>query len=52
MWLTIAHERCANTADATWIDEMLETATALSSTEEQAEAQSLAKGIAPQFAGF
>ncbi len=52
MWLTIAHQRCAQTADAKWIDEMLATASGLSSPEELAEAQSLAQGVAPQFAGF
>jgi hypothetical protein len=52
MWLTIAHQRCAGTADAAWIDEMLNDATSLSSADELAEAQGLAQGIAPQFAGF
>lgn len=52
MWLTIGHQRCAGTADAGWIDEMLNTAWALATPEDQAEATSLADTIAPQFAGF
>ncbi len=52
MWLTIAHQRCAGTSDAAWIDQMLNTALGVSSTEEHAEAQALAQSIAPQFAGF
>lgn len=52
MWLTIAHQRCAGTADAEWIDEMLENSIVLSSPDEQAEAKTLAESIAPQFAGF
>ena len=52
MWLTISHERCAGTADAAWIDDMLNTAWSLSSPEDQAEATNLAQTIAPQFAGF
>ena len=52
MWLNIAQERCAGTADASWIEEMRNNALGLSSSEEQAEAKSLADNIAPQFAGF
>jgi len=52
MWLTIAHQRCAGTADATWIDELLNQAIGLSSAGEQAEAIDLARSIAPQFAAF
>ncbi len=52
MWLNIAQERCAGTADASWIEEMRNNALGLSSAEEQAEAQGLADNIAPQFAGF
>lgn len=52
MWLTIAQQRCASTADAIWIDDMLGKATTLSSPEEQAEAKGLADNIAPQFAAF
>ncbi|HTO29438.1 MAG TPA: hypothetical protein VL017_12665, partial [Devosia sp.] len=52
MWLAIAHERCAGTADAAWIDELLNRATSLATPEESAEANALAQSIAPQFAGF
>ena len=52
MWLTIAHERCAGTADAAWVDDMLLNATSLATPDEQAEASNLAANIAPQFAGF
>lgn len=52
MWLTIAHQRCAATADAVWVDEMLNSAVADASPQDQAEASALAESIAPQFAGF
>ncbi len=52
MWLSIAHERCAGTGDAAWIDDLLNRATALATPEESAEATALAQSIAPQFAGF
>lgn len=52
MWLLVAHERCAATADAGWIDEMLGRAEALAIPEQRDEAYSLADTIAPQFAGF
>jgi hypothetical protein len=52
MWLTIAHERCAGTADAEWIDEMLDNATSQATPEQLTEAQGIASDIAPQFAGF
>ena len=52
MWLNLAHLRCAGTADAGWIDDMLNTATAQSTPDEQAEAITLARSIAPEFAAF
>jgi TPR repeat protein len=52
MWLTVAQQRCASTADAGWINDMLNRALAASTPEDQAEASSLATTIAPQFAGF
>ena len=52
MWLAIAHERCTGTADAAWIDELLNGAVSVASPEQQAEAFSLAESVAPQFAGF
>lgn len=52
MWLNLAHLRCAGTADASWIDDMLNTATAQSTPDEQAEAITLAQSIAPEFAAF
>ena len=52
MWLILAHQRCANTADAAWIEEMLNRALAVASPEERTEATVLAEGLAPQFAGF
>ena len=52
MWLVVAHERCAATVDAAWIDDMLIAATAAAAPDQQAEALALAETIAPQFAGF
>ena len=52
MWLTISSQRCSGTADAMWIVEKLNHALALSTVEEQAEANALAQSISPQFAGF
>tara|TARA_R110002020_G_scaffold2136_23_gene9845 strand:+ start:1572 stop:2420 length:849 start_codon:yes stop_codon:yes gene_type:complete len=52
MWLSIAHDRCAGTGDAAWVDEKLIHAQSLSTPEQQDEAAALASSIAPQFAGF
>ena len=52
MWLSIAHDRCAGTGDAAWVDEKLIHAQSLSTPEQQDEAAALALSIAPQFAGF
>jgi TPR repeat protein len=52
MWLAVAHERCANTADAGWVDELLNQAVSIASAEQRAEAFALAESVAPQFAGF
>lgn len=52
MWLTIAQQRCASTADAPWVNKMFDNAMTLSTPGEQTEASKLAKSIAPQFAGF
>lgn len=52
MWLSVAHDRCAGTADAGWVDEMLNNALLSASPQDQAEATTLAQTIAPQFAGF
>lgn len=52
MWLAIAHERCAGTGDAAWIDELLNRAVSTATPEQNTEALALAESIAPQFAGF
>lgn len=52
MWLAIAQKRCAGTADAGWIDEMVNHAVAVARPEQRNEAFTLAESIAPQFAGF
>lgn len=52
MWLSIAHDRCAGTGDAAWVDEKLIHAQSLSSPQQQDEAAALAQSISPQFAGF
>ncbi len=52
MWLAIAQKRCAGTADAGWIDEMVNHAVAVALPEQRNEAFTLAESIAPQFAGF
>ena len=52
MWLTVAHERCIGTGDASWIDGKLNHALGLATVEQQSEATALAKTIEPQFAGF
>jgi TPR repeat protein len=52
MWLAIAHERCAGTGDAAWVDDLLNRALAIAQPEQRAEAFALAESIAPQFAGF
>lgn len=46
MWLTIAHQRCAGTGDAAWIDEMLSRAMSVAHPQERAEAVSLADNFA------
>ena len=52
MWLTIAHERCANTVDAAWIDDLLSQALSTATPDDQTEASTLAASVAPQFAAF
>lgn len=52
MWLSIAHDRCAGTGDAAWVDEKLIHAQSMSTPEQQDEAAALALSIAPQFASF
>jgi len=52
MWLVVAQERCAGTADAGWIDDLLNNAQSVAAPEQQSEALALAETIAPQFAGF
>ena len=52
MWLAIAHERCAGTGDAAWVDDLLNRAVSVAQPEQQTEAFALAESIAPQFAGF
>lgn len=52
MWLEIAHQRCAGTGDAAWVDELLNRAASIATPEQRAEAAALADSIAPQFAGF
>lgn len=52
MWLNIAHDRCAGTGDASWVDEKLIQAQSRATPEQQDEAAALALSIAPQFAGF
>ena len=52
MWLAIAQERCAGTADAAWIDELVNRALSIATPEQRTEAFALADSIAPQFAGF
>jgi len=52
MWLAIAHTSCAGTADAGWIDEMLNGAVSIATPDQRTEAFSLADTIAPELAGF
>ena len=52
MWLAIAHDRCAGTTDAGWINELLNRAVSIASAEQRTEAFALAESVAPQFAGF
>lgn len=52
MWLAIAHQRCAGTGDAPWIDERLNQALSIATPDQRTEAFALADSIAPQFAGF
>lgn len=52
MWLAIAHDRCAGTADAGWINELLNRAVSIATPDQRTEAAALAESIAPQFAGF
>ncbi|MBU1306113.1 MAG: sel1 repeat family protein [Alphaproteobacteria bacterium] len=52
MWLTIAQQRCAATADAPWVNKMFDDVMAKSTSDEQAEASALAKSVSPQFASF
>jgi TPR repeat protein len=49
MWLTIAHQRCAQTVDAAWVDEMLNRAMSIADPEDRSEAVTLADSLAPQF---
>lgn len=52
MWLTLGAQRCQGTADAGWINDLLTQAYTHTTPEQQAEANNLAAGISPQFAGF
>ena len=52
MWLVVAGQRCAATADAGWINDLLIRAEAAAAPNQIAEAHALAETIAPQFAGF
>ena len=52
MWLVVAGQRCAATADAGWVNELLTRAESAAAPEQSAEAHALAETIAPQFAGF
>lgn len=52
MWLAVAHERCSNTADAVWVDELLNRAVSIATPDQRTEAFALAASIAPQFAAF
>ncbi|GLQ09829.1 hypothetical protein GCM10007913_17610 [Devosia yakushimensis] len=52
MWLNLAQQRCVGTADAAWINDLINQANSIASPDQQAEATKLATSIAPQFAGF
>ena len=52
MWLAIASDRCAGTADAAWIGDMLDRAVSTATPEQRSEGLALAESIAPQFAAF
>src|SRR5690606_36964878 len=45
MWLTLAHDRCAGTADAGWVNEMFTHVQSLATPEEQAEATADRKSV-------
>ncbi|HEV7344233.1 MAG TPA: tetratricopeptide repeat protein [Devosia sp.] len=51
-WLAVSQRRCAGTADAAWVEELLNRAVSIATPEQRAEAFALAEGIAPQVAGF
>lgn len=52
MWLTMARQRVAGTADEGWVVDKLNRALATASPEMQAEATHLADHIGPQLTGF
>jgi hypothetical protein len=52
MWLTMARQRVAGTADESWVGDKLEHALQLTSPAEQAEATTLAIQLGPQFDGL
>jgi TPR repeat protein len=52
MWLAIAHDGCVGTADAAWVDELLNEALSTASPEQRSESFQLASTIGPQLGGF
>lgn len=52
MWLSVAHQRCAGTGDAAWVDALLNKAVAAATPDQLSEGAALADSVAPQFAGF
>lgn len=52
MWLTMARQRVAGTADESWVGDKLARALEMTSPDEQAEATTLAIQLGPQFDGL
>lgn len=51
-WLAMAHEGCAGTTDAGWVDDMLSHAMAVATPEQTNHALALAETMGPQLSGL
>ena len=51
MWLTIAHDSAQGTADAEWVDELLNQAMSIATPEQRSAALAAAQSVGPQVSG-
>ncbi|WP_299721889.1 tetratricopeptide repeat protein [Devosia sp.] len=52
MWLTLAHKRVAGTADADWVDELLNRAMSVATADQRSDAVKMADTLGTQFGGL